>query len=353
MASRSESHGTRGRVVVTLAVGAIGAVLAVAVNLPLAFLLGPLLATTVAGLSGMRLGLPLGFRRLFIALLGVFLASRFSPAVVADMAGWPVTLAAVLPFVLLTTYPVAAYYRRAAGLDSLSALFAALPGGLTLTVLLGGAVGADEARIAVAQTMRVLAAVLVTSLILWLGFDLHRDQAELLRPPAAIDWAGLAAAGAGAVAGLLLATRLRVPVPELLGPLCLLAPCYATGLLDAGIPFPLIAAAMWVLGASFGSQVGRLPRRLLLGFGGHALLAVTLLFAICLLFAGALSALLDIRFAVLLLAFSPGGISEMSLIALALDLDPAFVVAHHLVRIFACNIGAPLLVRWQGGASAP
>ena len=36
----------------------------------------------------------------------------------------------------------------------------------------------------------------------------------------------------------------------------------------------------------------------------------------------------------LLLAFIPGGFTEMSLIALAMGVDPAFVVTHHSVRVF-------------------
>ena len=35
----------------------------------------------------------------------------------------------------------------------------------------------------------------------------------------------------------------------------------------------------------------------------------------------------------LVLAFVPGGIAEMSLVALALTDDPAFVATHHIVRI--------------------
>jgi uncharacterized membrane protein AbrB (regulator of aidB expression) len=61
----------------------------------------------------------------------------------------------------------------------------------------------------------------------------------------------------------------------------------------------------------------------------------------------------------LILAFSPGGLAEMSLIALFLGADPTFVAAHHLLRVTLIIISAALvfdgglfLVRKFGGSNA-
>jgi hypothetical protein len=48
------------------------------------------------------------------------------------------------------------------------------------------------------------------------------------------------------------------------------------------------------------------------------------------------------------LAFSPGGLAEMSLIALALGVETAFVATHHVARIGMIVIVAPLLFRKLG-----
>ncbi len=53
----------------------------------------------------------------------------------------------------------------------------------------------------------------------------------------------------------------------------------------------------------------------------------------------------------LMLAFSPGGLAEMSLIAIAIGADAAFVATHHVVRIFLIVVIAPLafkLMRRRG-----
>ena len=49
-----------------------------------------------------------------------------------------------------------------------------------------------------------------------------------------------------------------------------------------------------------------------------------------------------------LLAFAPGGQAELTVLALIVGADVAFVVAHHVVRIFFVILGAPIAVRSLG-----
>jgi membrane AbrB-like protein len=46
-----------------------------------------------------------------------------------------------------------------------------------------------------------------------------------------------------------------------------------------------------------------------------------------------------------LLAFAPGGQAELTVLALIVGADIAFVVAHHILRIFLIILGAPLAAR--------
>ena len=62
------------------------------------------------------------------------------------------------------------------------------------------------------------------------------------------------------------------------------------------------------------------------------------------LFAIGFERFLDIPFAVGLLALVPGGLPEMSLIAISLDADPAFVSLHHLSRVVIIVLAAPLIL---------
>ena len=82
--------------------------------------------------------------------------------------------------------------------------------------------------------------------------------------------------------------------------------------------------------------------------------ATGLMLLTTLLFAFAVNAITDLGLQPLILAYSPGGLAEMSLIALALGIETAFVATHHVIRIGLIVISAPLLFRlferWRGRA---
>ena len=95
-----------------------------------------------------------------------------------------------------------------------------------------------------------------------------------------------------------------------------------------------LAVAQLVIGSAVGARFAGVPlamirTALLLGAG-----ATVLMLTITLAFAAVLHGLTDHALLLLLLAFIPGGFAEMSLIALALGVDAAFVVTHHSVRVF-------------------
>ncbi len=55
----------------------------------------------------------------------------------------------------------------------------------------------------------------------------------------------------------------------------------------------------------------------------------------------------------LLLAYSPGGLTEMALIAVALHAEVAFVAAFHIIRVFLTMIAAPMTFAWLMPARPP
>jgi uncharacterized membrane protein AbrB (regulator of aidB expression) len=62
--------------------------------------------------------------------------------------------------------------------------------------------------------------------------------------------------------------------------------------------------------------------------------------AITFIFASGFSYISTYDFVSLTLAYSPGGLAEMSLVALSLGIDVAFVAAHHIVRVIFVMVGA-------------
>ena len=79
----------------------------------------------------------------------------------------------------------------------------------------------------------------------------------------------------------------------------------------------------------------------------QVLLAVLML-ALTALFAFAVEAIAGTPFPVAVLAFSPGGLAEMSLVGLALGVDVAFIATHHVARIFLVILLAPAVIKlWK------
>jgi uncharacterized membrane protein AbrB (regulator of aidB expression) len=53
-----------------------------------------------------------------------------------------------------------------------------------------------------------------------------------------------------------------------------------------------------------------------------------------------------------MIAYAPGSVDAMMLLALALHLDPVYVGAHHVVRLILVSLISPLVARRIGPAPA-
>jgi uncharacterized membrane protein AbrB (regulator of aidB expression) len=54
-----------------------------------------------------------------------------------------------------------------------------------------------------------------------------------------------------------------------------------------------------------------------------------------------------------MIAFAPGSVDAMMLLALALHLDPVYVGAHHVMRIFFVALAMPFMVKREAGKAKP
>ena len=328
----------------TLAIGIPGGALFWLLNLPLPWMLGAMAATTIAAISGVRVSLMPGLRLAFITILGVMLGSAFTPEVVKGIVLWLGSFAWLALYVVIATALIWLYYRRLARYDSVTAYFSAAPGGLNEMILAGGALGGDERRISMSHAARVLIAIFALSF----GYRWFGDYVPVVAPTLSseamnwLDWLLLTGCG---VVGFVVARALRIPAYALVGPMVLSALVHALGITHSRPPVWLVAAAQVVVGAMVGSRFdGAAPimvgKALIL-----AVFATAALLVLAAIFGEAVEATLGIPFSAALLAFAPGGLAEMSLIALSLDIDAAYVSSHHIVRIFMIVLAAPFLFR--------
>jgi uncharacterized protein len=151
--------------------------------------------------------------------------------------------------------------------------------------------------------------------------------------------------GAASAAALLL-RRLGFRGGVFFGPLVVSAALHGGALIDVTMPSWLVTAAMVGLGTLSGGRFTGMPFRLLLGYLGAALGAFTVSLAITAAIGIAVTLAAPLPVAEVIVAYAPGAVDAMMILALALNLDPVFVGAHHLARVFVVSLALPILAHY-------
>lgn len=159
---------------------------------------------------------------------------------------------------------------------------------------------------------------------------------------------GLAWFTMAAVGGVVIGRLTRMPAYFLLGPMLASAALYASGVTDFDLPTPVMSLAQFVVGATVGCRFAGTAPRLVLRVLAISAGATALLLALTIGFAAAVASVAGDPVEAILLAYSPGGLAEMSLVALSLDIEVAFVVCHHIARVFIVIAGASAAFGWAG-----
>jgi uncharacterized protein len=333
-------------VILALALGGGGGALFFMADLPLPWMLGAMSACIIAALSGLRLAMPTPLRAVMLAILGVMLGSAFSPDLLDQLSRWSLSLSVLFAGMIGATLLVMAYFRRAGHMDLPTAYFAAAPGGVNEMVMTGGALGGDERTIALIHFLRILLIVFTIPIGFRLVTGIHgAPVSQSMGSLRDLSWLDgtvlLACAGGGAAVGRLL----RFPAASLTGPMAASAILHVLGLTASHPPAELVILAQVVTGAGLGCRMVGLKWRDLAAAARIASGSTMILITISAGLAAILAWLADLPFSMLLLAFVPGGIAEMCLIALALGQDVAFVSTHHVLRVILVIACAPLAFR--------
>ncbi|MGF1595222.1 MAG: AbrB family transcriptional regulator [Kiloniellaceae bacterium] len=334
------------KILLALTIGTGGAWVASLLGVPLAWMLGAMFTTTVAAIAGLPVALPVVFRTAMIAVLGVMLGSGFAPEILDRIGDWSISLAGLAIYTLAATGVVTLFLRKVCGYDPITAYFSAAPGGLSEMVVVGGQFGGDERIISLTHTSRILLVVLTLPFLMQLIFGYTPGPRPAggipLADSNAMDILVLAFCG---VAGFVLAKLVRLPAAAILGPMLLSAALHLGGVTDAQPPMELVAAAQVVVGTTIGCRFAGVKLPLIAKTIVASVGSTVILVGSGLLFAVMLHPLTGLPTIGIFLAFAPGGVAEMSLIALALSIDAALVATHHIVRIFFIVVCTPMLFR--------
>lgn len=330
-----------GATVLTLAIAGAGAALFWLIGFPAAVLTGPATAVTLASLAGVPVRIPPRLRDACFLVLGISIGGTVTPEVIATAMSWPVSLVVLTATLVAALWVSRILLQRGFSYDGMTALLAATPGHLSYVLGLSTDLKADVARVALVQSVRVLMLTLLVPVLLRLwGVE---GEARLSGQGPQALWAMAVLFPLSVVLGLLF-KRWSIPAPYLLGAMTVSAIGHGTDLTPGVLPVWLTVGAFITMGALIGTRflgVSARDIRAALWAG----VAVTLI-ACAVAAAGALVAaeLTGLPAAVLLLAFAPGGVEVMAALAVETGLEPAFVAAHHVLRLLVLTILIPVLL---------
>lgn len=334
-----------------LAVGINCGVLAYFCGLPLPWMLGPMIGNTAATLLRAPTAAPNKLRPYVIPVIGVMLGSGLTAEVLGLLGTWVTTL--VLMPLFLTCAAGISYlvYRRIGGYDPTTAYYSAVPGGLNEMLIVGGEAGGDEKRIALAHAARILVVIIFVALFfgLVLGVSSNGTGAQNWTHFSSLSLRDYLILGTCAIAGAWLAKKIGLPAAPVFGPMLLSGVAHVAGWVTLPPPTLLVIAAQVTMGTIIGTRfagatVAELRRDI-----GLAAIATLLMLVITLCFAEVVAILSGLPLAQAFLAYSPGGLTEMALLTLALDQDVTYVAIMHIIRITLVIGMAPLFFAWAKG----
>jgi len=309
--------------------------------LPLPWMLGSMTACTLAALVRAPIAAPAAVRPPMTMVIGVMLGAGFTPQVLESVSSWMPTVVGLAAFIVVSGAACIGYFRRVGGFDLSTAYFAGMPGGLVEMVIAGEDKGGDARTIALVHSARILLVVFTLPFLVQLisGTTIGA-RSQLGASILETSWRDEAWLVATALSGAWVGHLLRLPARLLLGPMLVSAAVHLLAWTQFAPAVEIVNIAQLVLGTTIGCRfVGTAPRQIMrilaLSVGSTAILLATTT-----AFAAGVSRLSTYDVVPLLLAYSPGGLAEMSLVALSLGVEVAFVAAHHIIRVFIVMLAA-------------
>ncbi len=323
--------------VLALALCALSGSLFRALRVPLPWMIGPLLAMAACNFAGAGLRALPGGRAAGQVVIGTALGLYFTSAVSRQVVSfWPVLLVAGV-FAMLLGVVSGWVLARLGETDTKTAFFASVPGGAAEMTLLGERYGARPDRVALGQSLRILAVVVVVPFALTYS-GVHGSDAY--QPaPTPVAYGGLAALLALAVSAGLLVNRLGMPNAFMFGPLALVIVLTANGVEFSAMPSVLSNAAQVLIGCALGSRFERRSLQSAPRYVAAVLASVFVAMACTVLFAALLGWAAGLAVPSIVLAMAPGGIAEMCITAKVLQLGVPLVTAAHVTRVIVLITG--------------
>lgn len=332
------------RLLILHAAGALAGAALSALHVPLPYMLGALAVSGLTALSLGRVHVPIAGRVTGQVLVAGSVGLTFTPDALAALPALAPAMLALALGTIAAAFLSGAVLARLARGDRVTCILASVPLGPVEAATLAQRAGLDARQVVFAQTLRILAlVVIIPPALIWLDGRIDDPSAALRATPWTAEGALLLVAIA--FAGGFLFRAMRLSNPFFLGPLAAALAASLADLPVTALPYPLLAAAQVLLGTWLGAVFDRAFFRSAGRFLPAAVASTLVMMSLCALMAVALVPFTGLRWTVMVLAAAPGSVTEMALAAKVLQEGVAIVTAFHIARIFLIIPFAPLILR--------
>jgi hypothetical protein len=228
--------------------------------------------------------------------------------------------------------------------DKVTAFFSGTPGGLIESIEAGEQHGGDTKTITVHHFLRVIVVVLFVPLFFLFFFDTPKAYEGLSQLNEPMDY-NLGFIFIVTIAGLFLAHWVPIPAKYFVCPLALSATLSATDVVYFSCPDWLMFISQLIVGIALGAKLLGINFLLLKKCLFLSILTSFSMLMMAFFLSLLLGSFLKVSNDIFFISLVPGGVSEMSLMAVVLSSDATFVTIHHLWRIIVVVIEIVILKR--------
>ena len=159
------------------------------INIPLAWFLGPMLATSIASLFGVKIKTPKLVLSSILILLGLYIGNYIDKSLFSQIQEWFFTSLIMLFYIIFSILIVSKYLQKFSNYEEKTSIFSAAPGALgPLMILAEDEKKTDLSHVATAHLIRLIIIITVFPFIvhgfyesnsLELRQEIVQDQSEL------------------------------------------------------------------------------------------------------------------------------------------------------------------------------
>ena len=322
-------------------------------GMPAPFLIGSLFGVWIFGRLFKPVRHHLGVARWFhipvILGLGVLIGANFTGEVFTKLSQWSLTVSIMIGTTILVSTIGYLFLRRIHNFEPGLAFLCCIPGGQAEALALARDTVEKDYVVALFHLVRVVFVFVSTPLLLAFvqgATAVNASNLALQSMPSIFDLgvSKLALFVAIAIFGYLGAKLAKIPMAHLLGPMGLSTLFHAMDWVELPRVQEFVLLAQLAIGGAVGARLSRVPFDEVIGYLKIASVNTVMILTTYFMMAMSIAHFSGTGFMHMWMAFVPGGLYEVTLLALIFGFDVAFVAFHHTVRVMMIFLSMPALV---------